>query len=46
MRIGSQRDLKLMSKREVLQQQLAPRAQAYQEAPNDEEQHRQHRRSG
>jgi len=42
MRILAQRDLKLMSKRQVLQHQLAPRAEASQETTSDEEQHDEH----
>jgi len=38
MRVGTQRDLKLMAKRQVLQHQLTTRPHAGEEATNDEEQ--------
>jgi len=46
MRVGPQRDLKLMSEHQVLQHQLAARAEASEETTQDEEQQDEHGWSG
>src|SRR6266566_1815867 len=45
MRVGTQRDLKLMAKRRVLQHQITTRPHAGEETTNDEEQQNEHGRS-